>query len=178
VRESGDGGDQGGPVRGTDGTAVSDFTPTAASIIESIKFTRFPGVCEFSDRHSQYQIRWTDPHGIVTAHHVFWCDHPLCDFSQTRWRLSTSPPEVKLTAWIGPDATFRIPHIAAAYLLLTFDREGRKLPQMIARIGICDQWQDRFAGNVGEPGERRLFTERYFAESGPGVYPATIEDKS
>lgn len=147
-----------------------------ASIIESITFTRYPGVCENGDRHDRYDISWTDAAGVVTCEHVYWCPHPFCDTEP--WRLSVSPPTVKLTSWVGADAAFRIPHLATAYLLLTYDVEGRELPQMVARIGICDQWQDRAAGNIGEPGERRLFTERYFAESGPGVYPALIEDGS
>jgi hypothetical protein len=138
-----------------------------ASIIESIRFTRFPGICEYGKQHDQYQIRWTDPTGLHTVHHVYWCPHPICDTSP--WRLGFKP-EVKLTAWIRP--------IATAYLLLIHDPEGRKLPHMEARVGICDQWQDRSAGNTGEPGEHRLFTERYFAESGPGVYPAPIVDAS
>lgn len=146
---------------------------STASIVESIKFTRLPGICEYGKHHDQYQIRWTDPNGLTTANHVFWCSHPICDTSPIR--LGTRP-EVKLTSWISPAVDFPFPHIATAYFLLTHDPEGRKLPKMVARIGICDQWQDRSAGNVGEPGERRLFTERYFAESGPGVYPAPIQD--
>lgn len=149
-----------------------ELAGTASSLVESIRFTRTPGSCENGDRHDCYTITWTDANGVPTREQVYWCPHPFCDTSP--WRLSSSPPQVKLTSWIGADASFRIPHIATAYLLLIDDPEGRTLPQMVARIGICDQWQDRSRGNVGEPGERRLFSERYFAESGPGVYPASI----
>lgn len=150
---------------------MRELAGSTASLVESIKFTRVPGRCENSDQHDRYEISWTDLDGKRDTSHVYWCPHPFCD--TTSWRLSTAP-YVLLTRWVGPDTEFRIPHIATAYLLLIADPEGRRFEQVVARVGICDQWQDRAAGNIGEPGERRLFTERYFAESGPGVYPAPI----
>lgn len=145
---------------------------TTASIVESIKFTRRPGSCEFGNRHDGYTIAWTRPDGTRVSHATYWCPHPLCGMSSTRWRMSTSRPEVQLTEWIPsvPNA------VAVAYLLVIYPPGA--LPYMEARIGICDQWEDRRAGNIGDPDERRLFTQRYFAESGPGVYSAPICDIS
>jgi hypothetical protein len=75
-----------------------------------------------------------------------------------------------LTLWVPTVPTV----VAVAYLLLVFPLDA--LPRIEARIGICDQWRDRQAGNVALPGEdHKLFTDRYFAEAGPGVYPAPIE---
>lgn len=141
---------------------------TTASLVESIRFTRTPGTCEWRGHHDRWEITWGEGRDDQRAH-VYWCDHPVCDLGETRWRLLDSPPEVKLTQWIPPGGL-----VAVAYLLLVFPRDA--LPRMEARIGICDQWQDRQFGNYGSDAERRLFTERYFAESGPGVYPATIVD--
>lgn len=145
--------------------AVIDFVPTTSSIVESIGFYRVPGTCEHGGHHHLYRITWTNLDGLDKSGQVYWCDHPFCDTSP--FRLGAWP-EVKLTAWVQP--------VANAYLLATFDPEGRTLPKMVARVGIVDQWQSREFGNYGEDWERRLFTERYFAESGPGVYPATIID--
>lgn len=144
---------------------------TAASLIESISFDRIPGPCKYNAQHHRYGIGWHTPAGLKTCRHIWWCSHPLCEQGETRWRLSTCPAEVKLTQWIpcaGKDT------IAVAYLLIIFPVDRQ--PHMEARIGICDQWENRRYGNLGNPDERRLFTQRYFAESGPGVYPATIRE--
>lgn len=137
-----------------------------AGIVESIHFTKTPGTCEHGGDHSKYSIHWTEP-GWNKEVFTYWCDHPICEAGVTRWRLLPSPPEVKLTKWIPSP-----PAAAVAYLLLAFPVDA--LPRMEARIGIVSQWQDPTFGNYGEDNEMKLFTERYFAESGPGVYPAPI----
>lgn len=136
-----------------------------ASIIESIAFTREQGTCDYGDHHDLYRIKWTQADGEVNGEHVYWCPHPLCDTS--RWHIGRQI-RVMLTAWI--------PGVGYAYLLLVEDPDGLRLPHMEARIGIQDQWQSAQYGNYGEDWERRLFTERYFAESGLGVYRAHIVD--
>lgn len=153
---------------------TAQLTGTSASLIESISFSRQPGICEFfGAHHDRWSIQWFDPHlDANRANHVYWCDHPLCGTGATRWRLRDSPPEVKLIAWIPT-----MPAVAVAYLLLVFPLE--EFPHMEARIGIRDQWQDHDLGNLGNPNREpgRQFTERYFAESGPGVYPAPIIER-
>lgn len=140
-----------------------------ASIVESISFDRTPGPCKYNAAHHRYGIMWHTPAGLKTCAHAWWCSHPLCEQGETRWRLSTSPPEVKLTQWIPHFPNFA----AVAYLLIVFPLRGQ--PRIEARIGIPSQWEDPVRGNVGE--DHRLFTQRYYGESGPGVYPATIIER-
>lgn len=157
------------------GRVSLELSPTSASIIESIKFTRRPGSCEHCDRHDSYTIGWTSLDGTRVTHGVYWCPHPLCSDGDSPWR-SAGTPYVKLTEWIIPGGGW--PPIATAYLLvITGVRDQRVVTEIQARIGICSQWKDPSSGNFAEPDEEpKLFTQRYFAESGPGVYPATIED--
>lgn len=148
---------------------------TAASMIESIKFVRIPGACDRGPRHDRYEIRWVDPAGGQHINHVYWCRHPLCAAASTLWLSPLRAPRVCLTSWIP-----HIPNAAAvAYLLATARVEdGCIVPEMQARVGICSQWEDLRAGNIYSPtGERKLFTQRYFGESGPGVYSAEIVDE-
>lgn len=144
------------------------------SVIESIRFARSGTTVgpPCGGRH-RYTITWAhcgEPGG-PPRRWVDWCDHPLCPFEESRWRLRDSPAEVKLTAWVPAPGR----SIAVAYLLVVYPLDA--LPRMEARIGICDQWEDRRYGNgAAERDPRRLFSQRYFAESGPGIYPAHIVD--
>ncbi|MBX9918853.1 MAG: hypothetical protein K2Y33_03310 [Mycolicibacterium frederiksbergense] len=148
---------------------------STAGMVESITFTREPGSCEHGDQHDRYEISWTRPDGTREAHHVHWCPAPLCD--ESPWHFP-STPLVKLTAWVSGRPNI-YDAVATAYLLaITEVRDGQVVAEMQARIGICDQWKDRSHGNYAEPDEEpKLFTERYFAESGPGIYPAHITTK-
>jgi hypothetical protein len=135
----------------------------SASVIESVRATRMLCPCDHGHNCYTYWLSWTEPDGEPEERTVTHCPHPLCDTSP--WQLPPIRPHVLLTAWI-PKASWGQSSRIAAYLL-TIPGTDR----VVARIGICAQWEDRQRGNG-----HGLFTERYFGESGPGIYPVPIED--
>lgn len=150
-----------------------------AGIVESIRFIREPGECELPGaRHDKWIIQWSDSNG-THSNHTYWCDHPCCDMSDQQWHLMRHLMTVKLTAWILGYGC----HLVAYYLIEQpinnhDDSPFPYLPRMVARIGIGSQWEDPIFGNLSPVnGERSLFTQRYFAIEGPGVYPAEIETR-
>lgn len=145
------------------------------SVIESIRFTRTRMAVDCP--LYRYDITWAG-RGEFGLHpkSTVWCDNWLCPLEGgiggTRWRMQgDTRPEVKLTAWVPRPGNA----LAVAYLLLVYGPDA--LPRMEARVEIRSQWKDFSVGNREEPGEpRRLFSQRYFDESGPGIYPAHIVD--
>jgi hypothetical protein len=144
---------------------------SVASVIESVHLSFFkPQVfC-----HARvYRINWTDPDGTPQLKVKTWCG--VCD------AFRDFGNELILHAWLpSPEyakAEARTPHppksiVATAYILLTNDG-------LQGRIGICDQWEDRAAGNRGPVGGPfKLLTERYWGESGPGIYPVPVHEMS
>lgn len=150
------------------------------SMVESVKITRTPHKCIDSEtgyvQHEGaygYTLHWTEPDGKDHGQQSYYCPHPICD----RRPLLLRHPRTHIvdSAWL-PKASFSLTTVATVYILV-IDGEDPLLPEVVGRIGICSQWDDPVSGNYGAPGERRLFSQRYWAESGPGVYPVPIEDE-
>lgn len=135
----------------------------SAGIVESVQATRLLRPCDHGHSCYTYWLSWTEPEGQREERTVTYCAHPLCDTSP--WQLPPIRPQVLLAAWV-PKQTWTRASVATAYLL-TIPGTNR----VEARIGIRSQWDDAQFGN-GDG----LFTERYFAESGSGVYPLPITD--
>lgn len=135
-------------------------------MIESIRFTRHP-VGE--PCHAiRLGIHWTDPDGQGNASFRDWC--AACDID-IPGIFGTYDFAVAHSEWLGPNHEF-----LAYILVVPHEHERGTGFKLEARIGVSSQWQDPRAGNVEEEGASwKSFTERYFAESGPGIYPAPIE---
>lgn len=151
-----------------------NLSGTAASLVETVSFHRRPRplceVCGFVT--FDYEIRDARPRSTA------WYGCAKC-FQLTLWQPgdppddfpSVPPPRVLMTQWID--------NVAVAYLMVKFNEFSPTLHnrEVVARIGIANQWKDPVYGNVEDPGEpRKLFTQRYFSIDGPGVYPVDIQD--
>jgi hypothetical protein len=145
---------------------------STASIVESVRLSFFKPQIFCHAR--VYRIAWTDPDGTEQLKAKTWCG--VCD------AFRAFGNGLILHAWLpSPEYIRAIPrtlyppiqnHVATAYILMTNDG-------LQGRIGICDQWEDRAAGNVGPVGGPfKLLTERYWGESGPGVYPVPVHEMS
>ena len=134
-------------------------------MIESIRFTRH---LVGSPCHAiRLGIHWTEPNGLRTATFNDWCS--ACDLPGM---FETYDAAVAHSEWLGPA------HELLAYILVVpHEHENGTVFKLEARIGVATQWRDPQAGNIEEEGAPwNSFTERYYAESGPGIYPAPIEE--
>jgi hypothetical protein len=144
---------------------------SVASVVESVHLSFFKPQIFCHARH--YRIEWTDPDGRRAQVAKLWCG--VCD------PFRAFGNELILHAWLpSPEyvrAKTRTPYpppeiVATAYILMTNDGA-------VGRIGICDQWEDRQAGNKGPVGGPfKLLTERYWGESGPGIYAIPVHEMS
>jgi hypothetical protein len=158
--------------------SVINLAPSVASMMESVRIAAYrvshpdqpsprcprsdPEICTYAEL---YRIEWTAPDGLDHVHQHLWCRH--C----STWNVLPDRTHLILTAWLPTVGR----SVAVAYVVMVPQPPSAGWhwePQ--GRIGICSQWQDPVYGNVGEPGEHRVFSKRYFAESGPGVYPVPI----
>lgn len=142
--------------------------------MESVRVTREPYPCGHNHAESLlYEIGWTEPEGQREAKSVAYCDHPICEAGP--WRLAGYPPLLIETAWV-PIMRGNRAAVATVYILVVEAPFGDRLPEIVARIGICAQWRDPQHGNVDPTGNWIDLQQRYWALEGPGVYPVPIED--
>lgn len=141
--------------------------------------------CSDAAQHERerYTIRWRDTDGGESSTWTENCWHPICDDSPWIFLMEeaegTVRPRVLVDEWIRPNLRAAyLPGggrnaVAVAYvLLLRTWRKDHIHHEIVARIGIPDQWEDPQYGNNRD----ELFSRRYYAHEGPGVYPADFSE--